>query len=188
LNTIRAFLATFVLLSVLAPQSQLAASASCTATTPATPAETEGPYYKAGSPERATFVEGETAGTKLVVTGTVFSRGDCKPITGAWLDFWQADDKGSYDNVGQRFRGHQTTDGAGKYVLRTVLPGLYPGRTRHIHVKVRTPAGTALTTQIYFPGEPRNQSDGLFNAALLADLRDGVDGKVATFTFIIDGH
>ncbi len=91
-----------------------------------------------------------------------------------------------YDNTGYRLRGHQFADSAGIYYLETVMPGLYPGRTRHVHVKVRAPNGPTLTTQIYFPGEPRNQADGIFNQALLANVRDGAAGKVATFNFIVD--
>ncbi len=66
------------------------------------------------------------------------------------------------------------------------MPGLYPGRTRHIHVKVRPPNGPTLTTQVYFPGESRNQTDGIFNQALLADVRDGAGGKVATYNFVVN--
>ncbi len=159
---------------------------TCTAETRATRAQTEGPFYKIGSPQRASLVEPNMAGTKLIVTGYVLSRGDCKPVAHAWLDFWQADDRGEYDNTGSRLRGFQFADGAGIYYLETVMPGLYPGRTRHIHVKVRAPNGHTLTTQIYFPGESRNQADGIFNQALLVNMRGGVGGKVATFNFIVD--
>ena len=79
----------------------------------------------------------------------------CKPLAGALLDFWQADDKGRYDNSGSRLRGHQFTDAEGRYRLRSVVPGLYPGRTRHIHVKVQSRDGRVLTTQLYFPGEAK---------------------------------
>ncbi len=159
---------------------------ACTAETRATPSQTEGPYYKTGSPQQTSLVEPSMAGTKLIVTGYVLSRSDCKPVVRAWLDFWQADDRGDYDNTGYRLRGHQFADSAGIYYLETVMPGLYPGRTRHIHVKVRAPNGAPLTTQLYFPGEPRNQADGIFNQALLANMRDAAGGKVATFNFIVN--
>ncbi len=161
-------------------------SPTCTAGTRATPAQTEGPYYKSGSPQRTALTEPKSAAPKLIVTGYVLSRSDCRPVSRAWLDFWQADERGNYDNVGYRMRGFQFTDNAGIYYLETVLPGLYPGRTRHIHVKVRAPNGPTLTTQLYFPGEQRNQTDGIFNSALLTTVRDGAGGKVATFTFIVD--
>jgi hypothetical protein len=52
-------------------------------------------------------------------------------------------------------------------------------------VKVQRPGGPVLTTQLFFPGVARNESDGIFNAALLIDLRDGSGGaKVGTFDFV----
>jgi protocatechuate 3,4-dioxygenase beta subunit len=163
-------------------------AAACTSETRLTPSETSGPFYKSGSPERASLLEPNMAGARLIVTGYVLSRGDCKPVARAWLDFWQANDSGVYDTTGYRLRGHQFADGAGLYSLETIVPGLYPGRTRHIHVKVRAPDGPTLTTQIYFPGEARNQSDGIFNRALLADVRDDAGGRVAAFTFVVDAR
>lgn len=150
----------------------------------ATPAETAGPYYKPGSPERTSLVEAGLPGTRIVVTGYVLST-QCRPVAGAWLDFWQADARGEYDNAGYRLRGHQFTSNAGAYTLETILPGLYPGRTRHIHVKVRVPNGRTLTTQLYFPGEPRNQADAIFNPALVVAMQDLPDGRVALFHFVV---
>ncbi|MGH2350450.1 MAG: hypothetical protein ACRDJN_02405, partial [Chloroflexota bacterium] len=89
-----------------------------------TPTQTEGPYFKPRSPERASLVEPNLAGTRLVVTGRVLAT-DCRPVARALLDFWQADDRGVYDNAGYRLRGHQFTDEAGQYWLETVVPGLY---------------------------------------------------------------
>ncbi len=67
---------------------------ACTGGTHATPSQTEGPFYKVGSPERRTLVEPNMAGMKLIVTGYVLFRGDCRPVAGAWLDFWQDDNRG----------------------------------------------------------------------------------------------
>ena len=86
----------------------------------------------------------------------------CRPVERALLDFWQADSNGEYDNQGYRLRGHQFTDAKGRFHLETVVPGLYTGRTRHIHVKVQAPNRPVLTTQLYFPGEPANERDGIF--------------------------
>jgi protocatechuate 3,4-dioxygenase beta subunit len=69
--------------------------------------------------------------------------------------------------MGYRLRGHQFTDDQGRYTLETVVPGLYPGRTRHFHVKVQAPNGPALTTQLYFPDEPDNARDRIFHPALI---------------------
>jgi len=75
---------------------------------------------------------------RLVVTGQVLSA-QCKPVANALLDFWHADEDGEYDNRGFRYRGHQFTDAEGHYRLQTIVPAEYPGRARHIHVKVQAP-------------------------------------------------
>jgi protocatechuate 3,4-dioxygenase beta subunit len=112
-------------------------------------------------------------------------RTDCKPVGHALLDFWQADASGSYDNSGYRLRGHEFTDSAGNFSMETIVPGEYPGRTRHIHVKVQAPGGPVLTTQLYFADESRNQQDGIFDPRLTMDVHDGSGGKLATFTFVL---
>jgi protocatechuate 3,4-dioxygenase beta subunit len=94
-------------------------------------------------------------------------------MAGALLDFWQCDAKGEYDNRGNTLRGHQFTDAQGRYSLETILPGVYPGRTRHIHVKVQAPNQPILTTQLYFPNEPQNAQDFLYQPELLIALADG---------------
>jgi protocatechuate 3,4-dioxygenase beta subunit len=53
-------------------------------------------------------------------------------------------------------RGHVRADAEGRYRFPYLVPGAYEGRTRHLHVKVAPPAGRLLTTQLYFPGEPKN--------------------------------
>ena len=147
-------------------------------------AQTEGPYYTPNTPERASLLEPGVAGTTIVITGQVLSMG-CQPIARALLDFWHADDAGQYDNVGFRLRGHQFTDEQGQFRLETIVPGVYTGRTRHIHVKVQAPNGPVLTTQLYFPNEPANDRDSIFNPALLLGERDTEDGKAATFDFVV---
>ena len=66
------------------------------------------------------------------------------------------------------------------------MPGIYPGRTRHIHVRVQAPNQPILTTQLYFPAESGNQGDSIFNPALLVTLADAANGKEAQFTFVLD--
>ena len=77
-----------------------------------TPELTEGPYFTANSPERASLLEDGMAGTKLIVTGYVYDT-NCQPVANALLDFWQADANGVYDNSGYTLRGHQFTDANG---------------------------------------------------------------------------
>jgi len=158
---------------------------ACTDNDDETPEQTEGPFFSSGSPQRGSLVESGTTGTPLVVTGLVVTT-DCRPIAGAKLDFWQADNAGEYDNSGFRLRGHQFTDGSGRYRLETILPGLYPGRTRHVHVKAQAPGSSVLTTQLYFPGEQRNDADGIYDERLLlAGYQATVAGAHGEFVFVL---
>ena len=147
------------------------------------PAETEGPFFKPRSPERTSLIEPGMTGMKLVLTGYVLSSG-CRPVARALLDFWHADERGVYDTAGFRLRGHQFTDERGHYVLETIMPGVYAGRTRHIHVKLQPPQGPLLTTQLYFPDEPRNASDGLFQTKLLIGVRTDAAARLGRFDFV----
>jgi protocatechuate 3,4-dioxygenase beta subunit len=150
-----------------------------------TPAQTEGPYYTPNTPERASLLEPGITGTRLVVAGYVLST-DCTPIPRVLLGFWHCDDAGVYDNVGYKLRGHQFTDDHGRYTLETILPGVYPGRTRHIHVKAQAPNQPVLTSQLYFPGEPENARDGIYRPDLEMAVQDVDDGKLAAFNFVLN--
>jgi protocatechuate 3,4-dioxygenase beta subunit len=164
--------------------TQASSTPECTLPANLTPALTEGPYYSSGSPEMADLSV-NLPGTKLVVTGYVFDQ-NCNPVPGAWLDFWQADSQGKYDNQGYILRGHQFTDQNGQYTLTTIVPGLYPGRTEHIHVKVKAPKGPELTTQLFFPGVNENSSDGIYDSALLLNITSDTSAEVqAAYNFII---
>ena len=166
------------------PTPPAAAQVDCTPPAQLTPEETEGPYFKAGSPETSTLYQAGMAGTKLVLTGYVLTT-DCKPVAHALLDFWQADSNGEYDNNGYTLRGHQFTDETGMYKLETIVPGLYPGRTEHIHVKVQAGEGPILTTQLFFPEVEANQSDSIFNPDLVMTVEKTADGLQAQFNFVI---
>jgi len=158
-----------------------------------TPEQTEGPFYRLFSTAKQTLREAGMGGTPLAMHGRVLDRHG-KPLANALLDFWQCDDGGVYDTRGFRLRGHQFTDGDGRYRLETIVPGLYPGRTRHIHVKLQptgadtpeNPGMLNLTTQVYFPGEARNAQDELFDPALLLAVDRAGDGQVARFDFVLD--
>lgn len=145
--------------------------------------QTEGPYFKPNSPQRTDITSGKW-GTALTVSGYVFGL-DCQPLGDVLLDFWQADDNGHYDGVGYDLRGHQYTKEDGSFELVTIVPGLYPGRTRHIHVKAQAPNHPILTTQLYFPGEPRNNTDRIFDRRLLMNVRSDGSGEEATFDFVL---
>jgi protocatechuate 3,4-dioxygenase beta subunit len=164
--------------------TERALTPACTDGDEPTQEQTEGPFFTPDSPEKADMSGDVDGGTKLVLTGGVMST-SCEPVRRALLDFWQADDDGNYDNEGFRLRGHQFTDDRGRYSLTTVVPAFYTGRTRHIHVKVQAEGGPVLTTQLYFPDEPGNADDGIFDEALVMQLEDGADGKNGSFDFVV---
>ena len=163
-----------------------ATTTACTSPVALTPAVTEGPTFKAGSPERTSLTDTGITGMTLTLTGVVMTA-DCQPVSHALLDFWQANAQGQYDNAGYTLRGHQFTDANGRFQLVTVVPGLYPGRTEHIHVKVQAPGGPVLTTQLFFPGVSNNSSDGIFNQALLIKIQsNNANTMQATFNFVVN--
>ena len=166
-----------------ATDSNLACGGGATSAS-VTPSLAEGPYYKSGSPEQANLYQEGMPGTKIVVTGYVYDT-NCQPVANAWLDFWQADANGNYDNSGYTLRGHQYTDASGRFQLTTVVPGLYPGRTEHIHVKVQAPDGQVITSQLFFPGVSQNNEDGIYNAGLLLSITETGDGLQGQYNFVV---
>ena len=174
----------FLALDPAFAQTPLDATPECHDGHEPTVRQTEGPYFKPKSPERADLVETGLAGQPLDLVGFVLTRG-CKPLAGALIDFWQADDKGEYDNTGFRLRGHQFTDADGRFRLRTIVPGVYEGRTRHIHVKAQPKGGRILTTQLYFPDVPENRRDGLFRKELLMRTAKTEAGLGGRFDFVL---
>lgn len=148
--------------------------------------------------------------------------GNCSPISGAQVDVWHCDAEGLYSDVvdrglgvttvGQQFlRGYQVTGADGKAEFMTIYPGWYPGRTPHIHFKIRTSSATGLnydfTSQLFFDDaiseqvyaqEPyagkgrhttRNDNDGGYRASgdqLTLSLVKNNDGYAATFHVGLD--
>lgn len=146
----------------------------------------EGPFFSPNSPERVSLLEPEMTGMRLVLTGQVLSP-NCRAIANALVDFWQANSQGRYDNDGYKLRGHQFTDAEGRYRLETVVPGFYPGRTRHLHVKVQVANQPILTTQLYFPSESSNEGDLFFQPELLMAVREEEELWHANFNFVLEG-
>ena len=147
-----------------------------------TPRQTEGPYYTPNSPQRSSLVEPGSKAERLVLMGRVVSP-QCRPVAQALLDFWHCDENGEYDNAGFRYRGHLFTDAEGRFRLETIFPAIYPGRARHIHVKVQAPGRRILTTQLYFPGDAR---DSLWRKELEVVMERRPQGRLAAFQFIVD--
>src|SRR5215207_833626 len=142
-----------------------------------TQSQTEGPYYKSDTPERNSLLEEGMEGTRLILVGYVLDQ-NCNPLPNAWLDFWQADASGEYDNDGYRLRGHQFTDSQGRYYLETILPGLYSSRPiEHIHVKVQPEGGEVVTSQLYFPAQPIE--------GLTVTIEEKGDYQLGYFNFVV---
>lgn len=143
-----------------------------------------GPFFRPNSPLERDLYPDAPNGERITVAGFVFDK-RCRRLAGSLIEIWHADEKGDYDSVGFRLRGHQFTDTQGRWWFNTIVPALYPGRTRHFHFKVQRPGGRVLTTQLYFPGESRNAGDRLFHEALLLEIKQTRDGKFGRFDFVI---
>jgi protocatechuate 3,4-dioxygenase beta subunit len=150
-----------------------------------TPTQIEGPYYKVGSPHRASLIEPGITGTRILMTGRVVNEHG-KPIPGAVVDFWQSDDVGNYDMVGNLLRGHVFTDANGAYALETIMPACYePRQARHIHVKVQG-VSRPYTTQLYFSDDEDRVKDNYYMRELEVQVEDLPDAtKRGTYDFVI---
>jgi len=154
------------------------------------PEQTEGPFYLSADLLRSDIREGRPG--EALRVGFQVVDGRCAPVPEAIVDLWHADHTGDYSafadgspgedqGEGTTFlRGSQQASVDGIVEFTTIFPGWYPGRTVHLHVKVRRGRSELLTTQAYFPEDvlddvfarapysergPRdtsNASDGLF--------------------------
>lgn len=117
----------------------------------------------------------QAAGDVILLTGQVLDRGG-QPLPGAVVEIWQTDANGIYDHPGDsdagrrdrafQFYGHSVADANGVYLFRTIVPGEYEPRPRHIHVKVKRDGATLLTTQFYFLDDLTSlQGEGVFRQA-----------------------
>lgn len=125
------------------------------------PAMTEGPFFVDEKLNRSDVRSDPSskkisagAALRLVFLVSSVSSKGCVPLKDAQVDIWQCDAAGVYSDVqgavGQKFlRGHQITDAGGKAQFVTIYPGWYPGRTVHIHFKVRY-KGQEFTSQLFF--------------------------------------
>ena len=139
-----------------------------------TPALTIGPYY----PDRLPLDQDNdlllindsitpSVGEILWVSGRVMDSSG-NPVRAAVVEIWQADTNGAcihtaspIANREPNFQGYGKFETAsdGRYLFRTVKPGIYPGRTRHIHYQIKVPGRGDLITQCHFEGETLNASD-----------------------------
>ena len=145
-----------------------------------TPAQTEGPFYPNKLPldtDNDLLIVNETitpaVGEITHLSGRILdSKGN--PVRNALVEIWQVDHNGAYlhtedsnhskrDSHFQGF-GRFLTGSTGEYYFRTIKPVPYPGRTPHIHFKIRQGDKELLTTQCYIKGEPQNAKDGIYRA------------------------
>jgi protocatechuate 3,4-dioxygenase beta subunit len=153
-----------------------------------TPRDALGPFYKANAPAQAELCASGSGGDqKLVISGRVLGAPDCAPLAGALVEVWQADARGDYSQVGARpddagclLRASLKTDGEGRYSFRTVMPGEYPGRPRHIHYRVSAKGYGTLVTQLYFARE-RGVAEAL---VVTAAPKDGIVAATFDVTLI----
>lgn len=158
-----------------------------------TPRQTEGPFYPDRLPldsdnDLIVLGDGTTpaVGAITQLHGRVVDRGG-SPLRGVTVEIWQVDNHGHYlhsrganaqtreprDANFQGF-GRFETSSSGEYRFRTIKPVSYPGRTPHIHVKVRRGDRELLTTQCYVKGEPQNERDGVLRSIRDTRAREAV--------------
>ena len=159
-----------------------------------TPRLTEGPFYPDKLPldtDNDLLIVNNSitpaVGEVTHLTGRIL---DAKgtPIKDATIEIWQVDSKGVYlhsADSGRRQRdenfqgfGRFTTGASGEYRFRTIKPVPYPGRTPHIHVKVKKGDRELLTSQIFVNGHPQNNGDGVYNG-----IRDPIDRELVLVDF-----
>lgn len=158
-----------------------------------TPAQTEGPFYPDKLPldtDNDLLIVNEkitpAVGTVTHLSGKVTDiKGD--PIRNALVEIWQCDANGAYlhggsDNGGKRDSNFQgfgrfLTSAKGEYYFRTIKPVAYPGRTPHIHFKIKKGGKELLTTQCYIKGDPGNERDGVLR---------GIRDQKALATVLVD--
>jgi protocatechuate 3,4-dioxygenase, beta subunit len=155
-----------------------------------TPRQTEGPFYPNRLPldtdndlvvinDALTPAVGEITN----LSGRVLSRAG-EPLRNVVVEIWQVDHHGAYLHTGssnaskrdQNFQGFGrfVTGSSGEYTFRTIKPVPYPGRTPHIHVKVKRGDRELLTTQCYIKGHPQNDRDGVLRRIRDARARESV--------------
>src|SRR5262245_14920913 len=159
-----------------------------------TPAQTEGPFYPDKLPldtDNDLIVINDkltpAVGTITHLTGKILdAKGE--PVRNAVVEIWQCDNSGAYlhagsDNGAKRdgnFQGFGRflTGTTGEYYFRTIKPVAYPGRTPHIHFKIKKKDKELLTTQCYVKGDPGNERDGIYRS-----LRDEKQRTALTVDF-----
>jgi len=153
-----------------------------------TAANIEGPFFKPGAPHRAVLVTDRDDGQRLALGGLVLGT-DCAPLADATLEVWHADARGAYDLDGFHFRGALRTDAAGRWSIRTIIPGRYLNgrryRPAHVHIKLHAADHRPLTTQLYFADDPFNDGDPFIDPSLIMPHHTRSGLTRARFDFVL---
>jgi protocatechuate 3,4-dioxygenase beta subunit len=169
-----------------APYPQAARPATCTLTEE----NIEGPYFKPHAPRRSVLADARTEGMPLHLSGRVVGA-RCAPLAGALLEVWHADHHGAYDAAGFAFRGTVLADAEGCFAIETIVPGRYLNgrqyRPAHVHVKLAAAGHRALTTQLYFEGDPYNAVDPFIRSSLIAPVERSANGMRMRYDFALAG-
>lgn len=149
----------------------------------------EGPFFKDGAPSRSVLVRDQDKGDRLALGGVVLGAG-CAPLAGVAMEIWHADHRGGYDNDGYQFRGRLRTDADGRWDVSTIIPGRYLNgrryRPAHIHVKLFAKGHRALTTQLYFEGDPYIDGDPFVVSSLVMPMQKQGDLVRCGFDFVLE--
>lgn len=105
-----------------------------------TPWDEIGPFYRPNAPVRSSIGKG------YLLSGTVRSAGDCRPLRNVRIEMWQAGPDGTYNDA---HRATLFSDHAGRYRLQTSAPPPYGRRPSHIHILVDAKGFEGLITQHY---------------------------------------
>jgi len=147
--------------------------------------------YPIGELDLAHAVPGgpRATGQLIWISGRVTDE-DGSPIAGAVIELWQANSAGKYVHEMDRHeapvdpnfhgQGRMVTDQDGQYKFFSIKPGAYPvlesgwwWRPPHIHFSILGPSWmNRFVTQIFFPGEPLNETDLLLNGVPDRDARE----------------
>lgn len=155
-----------------------------------TPRQTEGPFYPDKLPldtDNDLIILNNAltpaVGEVTYLSGRVLGANG-SPVRNALVEIWQCDSHGAYlhtksgnrANYDTNFQGFGRflTGSSGEYLFRTIKPVSYPGRTPHIHVKVRRGDKELLTTQFYIKGHPQNEKDGVVKGLRDPKARESV--------------
>jgi protocatechuate 3,4-dioxygenase beta subunit len=149
----------------------------------------EGPFYTPNTPYKTDFRRAGHQGRELELRGLVTDE-QCRPIAGAVVDLWHADEHAAYDNINDAYRGHQFTEADGTFSLLSIVPPPYAfaglWRAPHIHAKVQGPRTPLLTTQIFFPDPSGISAHVQIERSLLAHMDAPVNGVVrASYHFVL---